>query len=158
RSLWNWTVALADPLLFDGSGSRLDDETVAVFRNGLAPPYVGETANVVVMTACWPGARVPRLHGNAVVQAPALETNVRPAGAGSSTWTPVAVSGPRLATVRVAVMSVPAVATAGPTVTTWRSPPDRSKDPMSQRAPTGRVTPRWSVASGQVPTTASMAG
>ena len=46
-----------------------------------------------------PGAIVPRSQGKAVVQSPLVDTNVNPAGVGSSTVTPVATEGPALATV-----------------------------------------------------------
>ena len=46
-----------------------------------------------------PGAIVPRSQGKAVVQSPLVDTNVNPAGVGSSTLTPVAAEGPALATV-----------------------------------------------------------
>src|SRR5262249_61536933 len=63
-----------------------------------------------VMVAVAPGASTPRVHGNAVVQAPLFEVNVNPVGVGSSTTTPTAVDGPTLLTTVVNVMSVPAVA------------------------------------------------
>ena len=48
-----------------------------------------------------PGGNVPRLHGKAVVQSPAFETNVRPGGVGSASVTPVASDGPAFVTVIV---------------------------------------------------------
>src|SRR5262249_62067878 len=63
-----------------------------------------------VMVAVAPGASTPRVHGNAVVQAPLFEVNVSPVGVGSFTTTPTAVDGPMLLTTVVNVMSVPAVA------------------------------------------------
>ena len=47
------------------------------------------------------GGSVPRVHGKAVVQSPAFETNVRPGGVGSVSVTPVASDGPAFVTVIV---------------------------------------------------------
>src|SRR5262245_762665 len=63
-----------------------------------------------VMVAVAPGARAPRVHGNAVRQAPLFEVNVSPVGVGSSTTTPTAVDAPTSLATGVNVMSVPAVA------------------------------------------------
>src|SRR5262245_10961429 len=69
--------------------------------------------NSEVMVAMAPGASVPRVHGNAVRQAPVFEVNVNPDGVESSTTTPTAVEGPTLTTTVVKVMSVPAVTEPG---------------------------------------------
>jgi hypothetical protein len=57
---------------------------------------------------------VPRLQGNAVVQAPVFETNVRPAGVGSLTTTLPAEAGPLLTTVIVYVTFWPGLDEVGP--------------------------------------------
>ncbi len=56
----------------------------------------------VIVTLC-AAVRVPREQGKAVVHAPLLETNVRPAGVESLTCTPVASEGPLFVTVMVYV-------------------------------------------------------
>ena len=50
------------------------------------------------MRAPWPGVMVPSEQGNGVVQAPAFDRNVRPAGVGSVTTTLFALLGPSLRT------------------------------------------------------------
>ena len=50
---------------------------------------------------CDPGAIVPRAHGKAPVQAPALDTKVRPAPGVSVTCTAAALLGPAFVTVIV---------------------------------------------------------
>jgi hypothetical protein len=57
---------------------------------------------------------VPRLQGNALVQAPVFETNVRPVGVGSLTTTLPAEAGPLFTTVIVYVMFWPGLAEVGP--------------------------------------------
>ena len=64
--------------------------TVDVFEIGLGPAYPGGTVNVVVIWRLWPAGTVPSAQGNGVVQAPALLTNVNPAGVRSVTVTSVA--------------------------------------------------------------------
>ena len=62
-----------------------------------------------------PAGSVPSTHGNGVVQAPVLLTNVSPAGVGSVTVTAVASSVPLLVVVREYTRFVPGVTLAGPT-------------------------------------------
>src|SRR5437762_3539154 len=66
------------------------------------------------MRAVCPTVSVPRLHGNAVVQAPLFETNVRPAGVGSVTTTFAALAGPLLSTSIVKFTKPPGFALDGP--------------------------------------------
>jgi hypothetical protein len=56
------------------------------------------TEKVLVMVPVWPEAIVPKLQGNAVVQAPAFDTNVNPEGVGSLTCTEQAAPGPLFVT------------------------------------------------------------
>ena len=67
-----------------------------------------------MMRAVCPTVSVPRLHGNAVVQAPLFETNVRPAGVGSVTTTFAALAGPLLSTSIVKFTKPPGFALDGP--------------------------------------------
>jgi len=53
------------------------------------------------MTRASAGSIEPSTHGNAVVQAPLVETKVRPAGVGSVTVTLSATDGPSLVMVSV---------------------------------------------------------
>ncbi len=53
------------------------------------------------MTRTSAGCSVPSRHGNAVVQAPLIDANVRPAGAGSFTVTLSATEGPSFVMVSV---------------------------------------------------------
>src|SRR5262245_21498251 len=62
-----------------------------------------------------PGASVPAsVHGNAVVQSPALDTNVSPAGVESLTVTPVATDGPAFVTTIVYTALLPGTTVGGP--------------------------------------------
>lgn len=56
---------------------------------------------------------VPRLHGNAVVQAPVLLTKTKPGGVISATTTLSAFEGPLFVTVMLNVTFVPGVAVTG---------------------------------------------
>lgn len=67
-----------------------------------------------------PAASVPTLQGKAL-QAPLLESQVRPAGVGSDTVTPTASDGPRFVTVTVYVTWLPANCVAVPLLATERS-------------------------------------
>ena len=73
--------------------------TVDVLEMGLGVVYPGGTAKVVAIWRLWPAGIVPSAQGNGVVHAPALLTNVNPAGVGSVTVTSVASSVPLLVTV-----------------------------------------------------------
>jgi hypothetical protein len=53
---------------------------------------------VEVIVALWPFVRLPSAQGKAEVQAPELETNVKPEGVGSATETALAVDGPLFVT------------------------------------------------------------
>ena len=66
------------------------------------------------MCRLWPAGSVPSAHGNGVVQAPVLLTNVSPAGVGSVTVTSVASSVPMLLAVMEYTRFVPGVTLAGP--------------------------------------------
>jgi len=92
-----FVVALA--LLFVLFGSDSVPDTVAVFVT--LPLKFADVPYVDVIVIDCPAASVPRLHGYAEVQAPLFETNVRFAGVGSLTVTPVAVDGPLFLTVTV---------------------------------------------------------
>jgi len=70
--------------------------TEAVFE--IEPVAEEATRNVVVMVAVEPEVNVPIEHGNGVVQAPVLETNVVPGGVASLTVTPAASDGPLFVT------------------------------------------------------------
>ena len=72
--------------------------TVDVFEMGLGPAYPDGTAKVAVICRLWPAGTIPSAQGNGVMQAPALLTNVNPAGVGSVTVTLVASSVPVLVT------------------------------------------------------------
>ena len=95
------TGVVAVAVLLPDAGSVVVALTVATFTTGLAPAYPEGTLNVAVITRLAPAGTVPRLHGKAVVQAPALDTNVRPAGVTSATDTPAASLGPPFVTVIV---------------------------------------------------------
>ena len=56
--------------------------------------------NVATIVALWPEASAPRAHGNGVVHAPVVLTNVRPGGVTSATVTPAASFGPVFVTSR----------------------------------------------------------
>src|SRR5690242_12347952 len=71
-------VVLAVDELLLGVGSVVVDDTVAVFE--MVPENDGLDVYVLVIVKVAPGARVPRVQGNAVVQAPLFETNVVFAG------------------------------------------------------------------------------
>jgi len=85
--------------LFAEFGSADVEDTVAVLVT--VPANVEATVYVLVMVTVAPEFIVPMLHGNAVVQPPVFDTNVRLAGVTSATDTPVAVLGPLLVTVTV---------------------------------------------------------
>src|SRR3989304_6281992 len=65
------------------------------------------------MTWLAPAAPLPGAQGNAPVQSPALDTNVRPAGVTSATETPAASLGPLLVTVIVYTTLVPGATVPG---------------------------------------------
>ena len=65
-----------------------------------------------------PGAIAPSTHGNAVVQAPPLESKVRPLGVGSSTMTLVALDGPVFVTTIVYTATFPGPRSCGPVLVT----------------------------------------
>jgi len=113
------TVVDAVAELFAAFRSNAVVETAAVFER--EPVKVGLIVYVLVMTALAAETRVPRLQGNALTQAPLLETKVRPAGVASETNTAVASPGPPLVTVVVYTMFVPAVADAAPVLVMDRS-------------------------------------
>ena len=71
---------------------------MAVFTIGSGVTYSAGIAYVVVMVLTAPAASVPSAHGEAVVQAPAFDTNVRPGGVGSVTVTATASDGPAFVT------------------------------------------------------------
>lgn len=89
-------VPVAVEELFSEFGSAVVALTDAVFE--IEPVAEDATRNVVVMAAVEPAVNVPIEHGNGVVQAPVLETNVVPAGVVSLTVTPVASDGPLFVT------------------------------------------------------------
>ena len=97
RSVCAPMAVVADDVLLALFGSLTADDTFAVFVT-LVPAKFDGTLYVDVIVAVWPALSVPRLHGYAVVHAPLLETNVRFAGVGSDTVTPVAVDGPLFVT------------------------------------------------------------
>ena len=68
---------------------------------GEAPAYPTGTENVAVIVRVAPAGTAPSAQGNAVVQSPAFDTNVSPAGVGSATVTPAASDGPSFVTVIV---------------------------------------------------------
>ena len=73
------------------------------------------------MVRVWPEASVPRLQGNAVVQSPVFETNVRPAGVESVIVTACAAAGPAFATVSTYEIISPGRASASPVLVIRRS-------------------------------------
>src|ERR1051325_1506628 len=95
-------------LLLLGFGSVAELVTLAVFVTVARAKLL--TAYVEVIVADWFAPIDGMRHGNAVVQAPELETNVRPAGVGSLTTTFAALFGPALATTIVNVTFVPTLA------------------------------------------------
>jgi hypothetical protein len=92
------TVAVVLDELFPGFESIVVDDTVAVLVAELPFGVLALVLYVAVIVAVCPLLSVPRLHGNAVVHAPELDTNVSPGGAVSLTDTPAALLGPLLAT------------------------------------------------------------
>src|SRR5262245_47901890 len=66
------------------------------------------------MLAVCPAPTVPMAQGNAPVQAPVVDTNVRPAGVALATLTPCASLGPLLVTEIVRTRFVPRATVAGP--------------------------------------------
>jgi hypothetical protein len=76
---------------------------------------------VTLIVLLAPGASVPRVQGNAVVQSPVLETKVNPAGVGSVTLTLVALLGPSLVMVSAKVTFVPAKPLIGPVLLIFTS-------------------------------------
>ena len=79
-----------------GSAAAEDAETVLTTGSGVV--YEAGTENVVTMVRVAPTASVPRAQGYAVVQAPLVETNVRPVGVGLFTVVSAATEGPRFVT------------------------------------------------------------
>ena len=74
-------------VLLAALGSVVVDDTVTVF---VEPWKFEGTLNVAWMVTVWLGFSVPKLQGNAVVQPPVLETNVKNGGVGSFTVTAAA--------------------------------------------------------------------
>src|SRR5262249_33677730 len=68
-----------------------------------------------------PGASVPSAHGKAVVQAPLLDTKVRPAGVGAFTTTLVAAGAPLLLPTIAETAGLPGTPLTGPRLGTPRS-------------------------------------
>ncbi len=66
------------------------------------------------MVRVCPDGTVPSAHGNGVLQAPVVETKLRPVGVTSATETPAASEGPLLVTVIVYARVWPGVTDAGP--------------------------------------------
>ena len=85
-------------MLLAAAGSAVALDTVAVFKIGSGDTYPEGMAYVVTIVCTAPGARVPSAHGEAVVHAPAFDTNVRPVGVGSVTVTATASDGPAFVT------------------------------------------------------------
>src|ERR1051326_2128925 len=86
------TFVVAFALLFVLFGSDSLPDTVAMFVT--LPLKFGDVLYVAVTVTVWPAVRVPRLQGKTVQPPPLAETNVRFAGVGSLSVTPVAVDGP----------------------------------------------------------------
>src|SRR5262245_62205318 len=105
-------VSIVDEL-FAALVSTVRLATLTVLTIGTGPVNAAGTLNVAVMMRVAPAASVPSAHGNAVVQSPAFDTNVSPAGAGSSTTTAGAVDGPTFVTAIVEVSGVPGTANDG---------------------------------------------
>ena len=61
----------------------------------------GTTVKVAMMVRDSPGPRLPRAHGNGVVQSPAFDRKTSPGGVGSVTDTSFAIEGPAFVTTRV---------------------------------------------------------
>jgi hypothetical protein len=99
RTLRLTLLMTADAVLFAGTGSNVVDATVATFAIDAGGPGDRETLKVAVIVRVTPAGIVPRLQGNAVVQSPAFDMNVSPAGVGSLTVTDAASDGPALVTV-----------------------------------------------------------
>jgi hypothetical protein len=95
RSALPTTVVLSVLVLFDGTGSEVVDDTVAVLATG--PLRVGLNATVMLTDVAAPAARVPSEHVTVEplgVQPGLADVNVVPAGRGSVTVTAVASAGP----------------------------------------------------------------
>ena len=69
-------------MLFEASGSGVVADTSATLTMGEAPAYPSGTENVAVIVRVAPAGTTPNAQGNAVVQSPAFDTNVSPAGVG----------------------------------------------------------------------------
>src|SRR4051794_31875010 len=100
RSACGASEVVAVAVLLPLFGSLAPEVTVAVFVVNVPAKFAG-IENVALIVAICPAVIVPRLQGNAVVQAPVFETKVRPAGVGSLTTTLPADAGPLLTTVIV---------------------------------------------------------
>src|SRR6266545_2856477 len=92
RSAFWTTVELTVAVLLDANESGVDELTETVLLT--VPEALAGTEYVDVIVAVAPAATLASVHGNAVVQAPLLETNVKPAGVASLTTTVVAFEGP----------------------------------------------------------------
>jgi hypothetical protein len=115
------TVTEAVWASFPGDGSAVAEVTDAVLRIGLAPLYPEGTRYVAVMVRVAPAGIVPREHGNAVTQFPAVERNVKPAGVASATFAPAASLGPLFVTTIVNASVWPGVTDAGPVFVSRKS-------------------------------------
>jgi len=105
--------------LFALLGSGVIEDTLAEFV--IVPFADGDTEYVDVIETLEPAASVPSEHGNVVVHAPLLETNVKPAGVGSLIDTACESDGPLLVTVIVNVAFWPATKAPFKTVAIARS-------------------------------------
>jgi len=92
-------VELTVAVLLDAKESGVDELTETVLLT--VPEALAGTEYVDVIVAVAPAATLASVHGNAVVQAPLFETNVKPAGVESLTTTVVAFEGPLFVTVIV---------------------------------------------------------
>ena len=108
-------------VLFAGFPSGVDDVIVAVLTTGFGPTGVGATRKVVAVVREAPAGTVPSAHGNGVAQSPLFDTNVSPAGIGSSITTAAASLGPALAIASVVTIDVPRNADPGPSLVMLRS-------------------------------------
>ena len=122
------SVSVASPILvlrlavlFAESASAVDAVIVAVLTTGFGPTGVVATRKVVTIVRDVPAGTVPSAQGNGVVQSPLFDTNVSPAGIGSSTTTAAASLGPALAIASVVTIDVPRNANPGPSVVMLKS-------------------------------------
>jgi hypothetical protein len=101
KSLLELLLAVVLEVLLAGCGSLVGLVMVAVLVMLLAGSKLAGTLYVAVMTLVEFGARMPKLHGKALVQSPVFETNVKPAGVGSFNSTLAALLGPAFLSVTV---------------------------------------------------------